>query len=123
MVDLARVHRSITVIGREDKVLQRCTLSTRSRPGDGQEHWRCPVLLPSYPSSGAKATNLLSWGDAPRGPHGEHSPLPVGHMSRLVVRVSAELFWYMYAILNQRHTDFQSEVIVCKFLRINHLCL
>jgi hypothetical protein len=49
------VHR-----GNEDKAPQRCTLSVRSMPGDGQEHWLGPVLLPSHPSSGFKAKNLLN---------------------------------------------------------------
>ena len=85
MVDLVRACRSIVNIGREDKALQRCTLSARSMPGDGQEHRLRPVLLPSHPSSGRKATNLLTWGAAPSQPTEWNYPRAVGHMSRLVV--------------------------------------
>jgi len=86
MVDLVRAYRSIANIGREDKALQRCTLSARSMPGDGQEHRLQPVLLPSHPSSGPKATNLLTWGVAPSQAKETNYPGAVGHMSRLVVR-------------------------------------
>jgi hypothetical protein len=86
MVDLAREHRSISVVDREDKALQRCTLSARSMPGDGQEHRLGPVLLPSHPSSGHNAKNLLSWGEAPNQAKERNYPRAVGHMSRLVDR-------------------------------------
>jgi hypothetical protein len=43
MVDRARQHCSISVVDREDKALQRCTLSARPMPGDGQEHRLRPV--------------------------------------------------------------------------------
>jgi hypothetical protein len=85
MVDWVRPCRSIVNIGREDKALQRCTLSARSMPGDGQEHRLPPVLLPSYPSSGRKATNLLNWGVAPSQAQNRNYPRAVGHMSTLVV--------------------------------------
>ncbi len=88
MVDLVRAGRSIVNIGREDKALQRCTLSARSMPGDGQEHRLRPVLLPSDPSSGRKATNLLTWGAAPSQATEWNYPRAVGHMSRLVIRCS-----------------------------------
>jgi hypothetical protein len=86
MVDLVRAGCSIVHIGREDKALQRCTLSARSMPGDGQERRLRPVLLPSHPSSGPKATNLLAWGAAPSQVKVRNYPRAVGHMSRLVVR-------------------------------------
>ena len=86
MVDLVRAGRSIVNIGREDKALQRCTLSARSMPGDGQERRLQPVLLPSHPSSGSKATNLLNWGAAPSQAKEWNYPQAVGHMSRLVER-------------------------------------
>ena len=85
MVDRARQHCSISVVDREDKALQRCTLSARSMPGDGQERRLRPVLLPSHPSSGRKATNLLTWGEAPSQAKETNYPGAVGHMSRLVV--------------------------------------
>jgi hypothetical protein len=85
MVDLVRPYRSIVNIGREDKALQRCTLSARSMPGDGQEHRLRLVLLPSHPSSGRKATNLLNWGAAPSQAKQMNYLRAVGHMSRLVV--------------------------------------
>jgi len=85
MVDRVRQHCSISVVDREDKALQRCTLSARSMPGDGREHWLRPVLLPSHPSSGLNAKNLLSWGEAPNQAKESNYPRAVGHMSRLVV--------------------------------------
>ncbi len=85
MVDLVRACHSIVNIGREDKALQRCTLSARSMPGDGQEHRLPPVLLPSHPSSGRKATNLLNWGVAPSQAQKRNYLRAVGHMSTLVV--------------------------------------
>jgi hypothetical protein len=87
MVDFVPAGRSIVNIGREDKALQRCTLSARSMPGDGQERRLPPVLLPSHPSSGSKATNLLNWGAAPSQAKEWNYPQAVGHMSRLVVRL------------------------------------
>ena len=87
MVDLVRPCRSIVNIGREDKALQRCTLSARSMPGDGQEHRPRLVLLPSDPSSGRKATNLLNWGAAPSQAKEWNYPQAVGHMSRFSVRL------------------------------------
>ena len=86
MVDLVCRHSRIVAVGREDKALQRCTLSARSMPGDGQEHRLRPVLLPSHLSSGSKAKNLLNWGEAPsQAKEMNYSP-PVGHMSTLIVR-------------------------------------
>ncbi len=89
MVDLVRACHSIVNIGREDKALQRCTLSARSMPGDGQEHRLPPVLLPSHPSSGRKATNLLNWGVAPSQAQKRNYLRAVGHMSTLVVRCAS----------------------------------
>ena len=86
MVDRACQHCSISVVDREDKALQRCTLSARSMPGDGQEHRLGPMLLPSHPSSGSKAKNPLIWGEAPSQTTEEKYTLPVGHMSTFVVR-------------------------------------
>ena len=68
-------------VGREDKALQRCTLSARPMPGDGQEHRLRPVLLPSHPSSGSNAKNLLNWGEAPSQATAEQSNALLGHMS------------------------------------------
>jgi len=85
MIDPARPHCTITVVDREDKALQRCTLSARSMPGDGQEHRLRPVLLPSHSSSGRKAKNLLNWGEAPTQVNAKKYPRAVGHMSTLVV--------------------------------------
>ena len=85
MIDPAHPHCTITIVDREDKALQRCTLSARSMPGDGQEHRLRPVLLPSPPSSGPKAKNLLNWGEAPTQVSGKDYPHAVGHMSTLVV--------------------------------------
>ena len=50
-------------------------------PGDGQEHRPRPVLLPSHPSSGLNATNLLAWSFAPsQAIEAKYSP-SAGHMS------------------------------------------
>ncbi len=88
MVDLLHLCSTMVTIDREGRALQRCNLSARSMPGDGQEHRLGPVLLPSHPSSGPKATNLLNWGEAPiQGKERNYNP-PVRHMSRFVVR-----FW------------------------------
>ena len=69
---------------------QRCTLSARSMPGDGQEHRLQPVLLPSHPSSGPKATNLLTWDAAPGQAKETNYPGAVGHMSTLVVHTTED---------------------------------
>jgi hypothetical protein len=82
MLDVSYSDDIMLFIGREDKALQRCTLSARSMPGDGQEHWLGPVLLPSPPSSGLKAKNLLSWGKAPSLSTKPEFTLQRGHMSR-----------------------------------------
>ena len=86
MVDLVRACRSIANVGREDKALQRCTLSARSMPGDGQGHRPRLVLLPSHSSSGPKAKNLLNWGEAPTQVNAKDYSSAVGHMSTLLVR-------------------------------------
>ena len=86
MIDSVRTRDRIATIGREDKALQRCTLSARSMPVDGQEHRRHPVLLPSHPSSGLKAKNLLNWGEAPTQVNAKDYPGAVGHMSTFCVR-------------------------------------
>jgi len=43
----------------------RSNLSARSMPEDGQEHVHSHMLLPSRPSFGCKAKNLLDWCQAP----------------------------------------------------------
>jgi len=59
----------------------RSNLSARSMPEDGQEHVHSHMLLPSRSSFGCKATNLLSWCEAPiKVKQAQHSA-PVGHMS------------------------------------------
>jgi hypothetical protein len=88
MVDFIHRRGRIETVGREDKALQRCTLSARSMPGDGQEHRLRPVLLPSLPSSGRKATNLLTWGAAPSQVTEKNYPQAVGHMSTFPIRGS-----------------------------------
>jgi len=87
MVDLLYPCSIMVTIDREGRALQRCNPSARSMPGDGQEHRHGPVLLPSHPSSGFKATNLLAWGEAPNRAQEDNSIRAVGHMSRFVVRL------------------------------------
>ncbi|UCG58856.1 MAG: hypothetical protein JSU70_04950, partial [Phycisphaerales bacterium] len=84
MVDLVPKHSRIVVVDREDRALQRCTLSARLMPGDGQEHWLSPLLLPSHSSSGSNAKNLLTWGGAPSQTTEGKYARPVGHMSTFV---------------------------------------
>ena len=91
MLDANNSQGRIVNIGREDKALQRCNLSARSMPGDGQEHRHGPVLLPSHPSFGLKATNLLTWGEAPNRAQQDNLNRAVRHMSRFVVRYA---FWH-----------------------------
>lgn len=81
MLDVRYDNGILFSIGREDKALQRCTLSARPMPGDGQEHRLRPVLLPSHPSSGFKATNLLIWGEAPNQATTGQNDTLLGHMS------------------------------------------
>lgn len=89
MIDSIRRRDRIETVGREDKALQRCTLSAQSMPGDGQEHRLHPVLLLSHPSSGSKAKNLLDWGEAPTQVNEKHYPRAVGHMSIFPIRWSS----------------------------------
>ena len=48
------------------------------------------MLLPSDPSSGRKATNLLNWGAAPSQVTEKNYPRAVGHMSTFPIRASAD---------------------------------
>jgi hypothetical protein len=86
MVDLLYPCNTMVTVDRQGRALQRCTLSARSMPGDGQGHRLGPVLLSSHPSSGPKAKNLLSWGEAPSQAKERNYNPPVRHMSRFVVR-------------------------------------
>ena len=81
MVDFIHGHVRIETVGREDRALQRCTLSARSMPEDGQEHVLDYMLLPSRSSFGCKAINLLNWGEAPSQVKERNYNPPVGHMS------------------------------------------
>ena len=81
MLDFNNKQSRIVRIGREDRALQRCNLSARSMPEDGQEHVLCHMLLPSRSSFGSKAINLLSWCFAPTKVKQLKGSPPVGHMS------------------------------------------
>ena len=59
MLDLSNGHVKMLIVGREDKALQRCNLSARSMPGDGQGHVNGHMPLSSCPSLGLKAQNLM----------------------------------------------------------------
>jgi len=63
----------------DGEALQRCTLSARSMPGDGQEHRLGPV--PCLP------IHLL----APSQAKERNYPPPVGHMSAFVVRTASSI--------------------------------
>ena len=86
MVDLLYLCSTMVTVDREGRAMLRSNLSARLMPGDGQEHRLGLVLLPSHPSSGSKAINLLSWGEAPSQAKERNYNPPVGHMSTFVVR-------------------------------------
>lgn len=87
MLDFADRQIRFVTVAREDKALQRCNLSARSMPGDGQEYMPCHMLLPFRSSSGLKAINLLALGKAQSKALQWDDCLPVGHMSILSIRV------------------------------------
>jgi len=89
MLDFNNSQIRIITVGREGKALQRCNLSARSMPEDGQEHVHYHMLLPSRSSFGYKAKNLLNWCEAPTKAKQAQSSAPVGHMSVFNVRVNA----------------------------------
>ena len=64
MLDFADRQIRFVTVAREGRALQRCNLSARSMPGDGQEYMSCHMLLPFRSSSGPKAINLLALGFA-----------------------------------------------------------
>ena len=88
MFDFNHELMNIVNISREDKALLRSNLSARLMPEDGQEHMFADMLLPSRPSFGRKAINLLSWCSAPTKVILIGSTAPVRHISVLVIRVS-----------------------------------
>jgi len=65
MLDFNNSQSEIVNIDREGKAMQRCNLSARPMPEDGQGHVLSHMLLPSRSSFGYKAINLLSWCEAP----------------------------------------------------------
>jgi hypothetical protein len=75
-------------VDREDRAMLRSNPSARSMPGDGQEHIGRLMLLPSHPSLGSKAINLLTWCAAPTKAKQNENGLPVGHMSVYLIRCS-----------------------------------
>jgi hypothetical protein len=87
MLDFADRQIRVVTVAREDKALQRCNLSARSMPGDGQEYVPSHMLLPSCSSSGPKAINLLALGKAQSKVEQRDHDLPGGHMSILSIRM------------------------------------
>ena len=87
MLDFNNSQSKIVNIDREGKALQRCNLSARPMPEDGQGHVLSHMLLPSRSSFGYKATNLLSWCEAPIRVKQAQSSAPVGHTSGLSIRM------------------------------------
>ncbi len=83
MFDFSDIQSKIVNIDREGKALQRCNLSARLMPDDGQGHVLNHMLLPSRSSFGYKAKNLLSWCEAPIWGKQAKCSAPVGHMSGL----------------------------------------
>ncbi len=86
MLDFNNSQSKIVNIDREGKALQRCNLSARPMPEDGQGRMLSHMLLPSRSSFGYKAINLLSWCEAPIRVKQAKSSAPVGHMSVLSIR-------------------------------------
>ena len=86
MIDFDHQLVRIVDVSREDKALLRSNLSARLMPEDGQEHMFTDMLLPSRPSFGCKAINLLNWCEAPTGAKQTKSSPPVGHMSVFSIR-------------------------------------
>ena len=66
--------------------MQRCNLSARSTPGDGQNYMPCHMLLPFRSSSGPKAIDLLALGKVQSRALQRDSCLAVVHMSILSIR-------------------------------------
>ena len=91
MLDFADRQIRVATVAREDKALQRCNLSARPMPEDGQGHVLSHMLLPSRSSFGYKAINLLSWCEAPIRVKQAKSSAPVGHMSVLSIRCKRNL--------------------------------
>jgi hypothetical protein len=87
MLDFADRQIRVVTVAREDKALQRCNLSARSMPGDGQEYMPCHMLLPFRSSSGPKAINLFALGKAQSKAVQRDNCLAVGHMSTLSIRM------------------------------------
>jgi hypothetical protein len=87
MLDFNNSQSKIVNIDREGKALQRCNLSARPMPEDGQGRVLSHVLLPSRLSFGHKAKNLLNWCEAPTKAKQAQSSAPVGHMSVLSIRM------------------------------------
>ncbi len=86
MLDLADRQIRVVTVAREDRAMQRCNLSARSMPGDGQEYMPCHILLPFRSSSGPKAINLLALGNAQSKALHRDRCRAVGHMSILSIR-------------------------------------
>ena len=86
MLDLSHGQVRMLFTDREDKALQRCNLSARSMPGDGQEHVNDHVLLSSCPSLGFKAINLIVRDEVHYHAKTREIDLPVGHMSITSIR-------------------------------------
>jgi hypothetical protein len=81
MIDFDNSQSRIGIVDQEDRALLRSNPSAWSMPEDGQGHVLDHMLLPSYPSFGLKAINLLSWCSAPTKAKHMKMCLPVGHMS------------------------------------------
>ena len=86
MLDFNNSKSRIEIIDQEDRALLRSNPSAWSMPEDGQGHMLDHMLLPSYPSFGLKAINLLSWCNAPTKVKLTGNTIPVGHMSVCSIR-------------------------------------
>ena len=87
MLEFNNSKSRIEIIDQEDRALLRSNPSAWSMPEDGKEHKFYHMLLSSPSSFGSKAKNLLNWCEAPTKVKHTKSSLPVGHMSRLNIRM------------------------------------
>ena len=109
MLDFNNSQSKIVNIDREGKALQRCNLSARPMPEDGQGHVLSHMLLPSRSSFGYKAINLLSWCEAPIRVKQAKSSAPVGHLSGLSIR---EVFIKIYMLIYSKMTKGSNAAVM-----------
>ena len=81
MLDLANSYVIIAAVGREDRALLKNNPNARPDAGIWTGAFKHRMFLPSLPSSGYKAINLLCCGGATNLEKAHHVHGAVGHMS------------------------------------------